>query len=90
MGDIDCTTATNHVNNDLSASIYPNPSNGLIYFPEFESETSVQLYDVTGHLIFSQNEITFHQMDLGQFGSGMYLLKLSDERGSRISRVVIE
>ena len=90
LGDIDCTTATNNANGDVSASIYPNPSKGIIYFPEFEPGTRIQVYNESGNLILSQNEITTHQLDLSQFGSGIYFLKLSDEKGSRIVRVVVE
>ena len=90
LGNIDCSTATNDVNGDLSAVIYPNPSNGVINFPEFEAGTRIQIYDTSGNLILRKNEITPNQLDLSQFGNGIYFLKLSDAKGSRIERVVVQ
>jgi hypothetical protein len=90
MGDIDCTSATNQVKDDLVSSIYPNPTKGTIYVPEYDSRTSIQLYDLSGKLVFYQNEINFNQLDLSPFESGIYFLKMSNEKGSGITRVVID
>jgi hypothetical protein len=90
LGDIQCTTATNNANSDVSTTIYPNPSKGIIYFPTLEPGTRIQIYNLSGNLILSENGINAQQLDLTQFGTGIYLLKLSDEKGSRITRVVVE
>ena|SRR5688572_7976986 len=90
LGDIECSTATNSANNDLSTSIYPNPSKGIIYFPEFEPGTRIQIYNVSGNLIHSQNEIESRQVDLSQCGAGIYFLKVSDGKDSRFARIIVE
>ena len=90
LGDIDCSTATNNVDNDLSDSIYPNPAKGIIYFPHHEPATRIQIYNLSGKLIFSQYEINTHQLDLSQFETGLYFLKWSSEKSSRTTRLVVE
>lgn len=90
MGGIDCSTATHNTNSDLSISIYPNPTKGIIYFPPLEPATRIQIYNLSGKLIHSQNEINSPQLDLRPFGMGSYLMKLSNEKGSWIARVVVE
>ena len=90
LGDIDCSTATDNVDKELSASIYPNPTKGIIYFPEIDSRSQLMIYDFSGKLILNQNGISFHQLDISKLGSGIYLLKLVNENGTTTARVVIE
>lgn len=90
LGAIDCETAANNANGDLPASIYPNPSKGIIYFSELEPGTRIQVYNFSGNLLLSQNEMNDHQLDLSQCGIGIYILRLSNEKRSWIRIVIIE
>ena len=90
LDEINCTTATTDVNEDLSSSIYPNPSKGIIHLPEFKPGTRIHIYNVSGNLIYSLDESISRQLDLSQLASGIYFLKITDEKKSGIARVVIE
>ncbi len=63
-------------------AVYPNPSNGTLNFrlPEGASINQVQLFDVSGQLVFDQPLIS-RTMDVSALNSGMYLLRtvLEDE-----------
>ena len=90
MGEIDCGTATNNVDSDLSTSIYPNPSNGIIYFKELEPGTSLQIFNVSGNMILSQKQIDSPQLDLRHLEKGVYYMNLNHKKGTRIASVIIE
>src|SRR4030095_840605 len=59
LGEIDCATASGNVNSELSTSIYPNPSDGIIYFPEIDSRSQLLIYDFSGKLISELSAISF-------------------------------
>ncbi|MEP6646335.1 MAG: T9SS type A sorting domain-containing protein [Saprospiraceae bacterium] len=90
LGQIDCSTSTTTLNDEFSRSIYPNPSSGIIHFSELDPSSLLQIYDFSGKLISSEKDIQSHQLDLHQFGSGIYFLKLINENGSGMARVLVD
>lgn len=80
--------------NDFSISdfrIYPNPANDFI---TIESNTvqisSVNVYDVLGKNVLSQNELANNRLDVSNFDSGIYFVKISSEDASITKKIIIQ
>ncbi|OFX24269.1 MAG: hypothetical protein A2033_17140 [Bacteroidetes bacterium GWA2_31_9] len=78
-------TSINYLITDNSINIYPNPNNGkfLLYLENFESKNyELQIFDITGQIIYSKNYentvVLAENIDISEFGSGVYLVKISD------------
>jgi hypothetical protein len=71
--------------------VYPNPSNG-VYNLMFENPiyNEVQVYDVSGHLVFSKelNNDEIQIIDLQFLAQGIYMLRLFNSEESRTIRVM--
>lgn len=82
-------------NNDISIRVIPNPNNGqfnLQILGEVQVDL-IQVYDVQGRLILNSpvnSSSEFIPVDLGNLESGLYILKISTEKGLIEQRVLIE
>ncbi len=71
----------------INANIYPNPTDGLFNL-EIEGQWNVQIYSITGELILEQNND--YQFDLSNANNGLYFVKVTNNQGSFISRLIIQ
>jgi hypothetical protein len=72
-----------------SALLYPNPTNGIIYFKNFNNVQQVDLWSVTGvKLAEFQGDIK--QIDLSNLRSGVYLIKIISKSGLEVKRIILE
>lgn len=62
--------------------IYPNPSTGVVFIEThaFSNNSNLQVFNVTGQLVFQQENIGSQdiRLDLGQWGKGLYFIQLMD------------
>ncbi len=74
-----------------SINLYPNPTNGIVMINQSSINNSnyeIQVYDVFGKLILSQNNIP--TIDLSNFANGIYSLELkSTNNGLQKSKIVL-
>ncbi len=80
-----CTLAINYFENNDYLRISPNPSNGMysIKITNYTGKISLEVVDLNGRLILSNNNIDFDNektIDLSQYQSGVYLLKVVGEK----------
>lgn len=78
---------------EFNFEVYPNPSDGLvtISIKEFDQNTNLSVFDISGKKVFSgsiQNEIT--TINLGNLGSGIYILKLTSANKSSNKKLIIK
>ncbi len=75
----------------LGIKIYPNPiSNGLVYIKaKTLGDKNVELFDVNGRSIL-QTKLKSDILDVSAVKSGFYLLKISTEGRSAISKLIIK
>lgn len=61
-----------------SLNIYPNPTNG-VFFVDLESaiKTKYSVYSITGKLMLRENLPENGKVDISQFPSGLYFLRLN-------------
>jgi hypothetical protein len=71
--------------------VYPNPSNGLITISNDNgTENTITILDMTGKVVVTRVVNTSLEMDLNSFGSGVYMVEVSNENGKKAERVVIK
>lgn len=77
--------------NDASISVYPNPSNGIVFINCDNSIKSVQLYDIQGRLLqtnlTNDNQIN---LDISSQSNGVYFLKITSEKGIGVQKIIKE
>lgn len=87
----DTTTAVTELNNTVSLNVFPNPNNGLFTI-EAQSlnnaPVDVQVFDARGQLIetFRMNG-NKQNVDLSNYSSGLYSIRISDGTSVLIRRV---
>ncbi len=62
-------------NDDLELSIFPNPTNSLIYINSSQMIQKVEVLSLDGKLVLSENIIN-QQIDVSDLPNGMFLIKI--------------
>lgn len=72
-------------------SIYPNPvKDGFVTIQSILSgEKNIELYDITGRQVLQQN-LSHETLNIQSVKSGIYLLKVSIENRSSITKIIVE
>jgi uncharacterized repeat protein (TIGR01451 family) len=76
---------------DLSVSLFPNPTKDKVYINSENDLHSIQLYDVQGRLLQTQlvegNESV---VDISTQSNGVYFIKVTSAKGIKVGKVVKE
>ncbi len=65
-------------------SIFPNPTNGKIYFSGFSDDLGdIQIYDIAGRLLKKQS-LLHNQLSIEEFPNGVYILQVDINRSFKI------
>jgi len=86
------TTGINDNSNAVSISVYPNPSNGIM-FVQINNDASLQLLDICGKLVVGNTHIKAnqsHEMNVSALAEGVYFLKVQTEKSTTTKKVVIK
>lgn len=70
-------------------SIYPNPSKGVFTIDNSEG-ADVKVYNMTGKVVFEQNNISSNQQIVTNLQKGMYVVSLLEEGSVRMAKMIIE
>jgi len=83
------------LHSDLKVDVWPNPVHSIVNF-QLESDTEnqyfLECFDIRGGIVTSKTKIspsTLTKIDLDQYPSGMYFLKLSNEESDLIKTFII-
>jgi hypothetical protein len=83
--------AVNAIESEISAKVYPNPANDLIYIELETTDSNIdfQIRDLSGKLI-RQNLLqnTVNSISLEGLSAGLYFVELRNEKGSRVYKIV--
>ena len=83
--------SVNQVAVDSSIVVYPNPATSIIKVTGDYSITSVQVYDAAGRLLQTNlDNATNYSIDIANKAAGVYFLKITSDKGSKVVRVVKE
>ena len=88
-----CTLAVDYFNNPELFRVYPNPSNGLfnIRINQYVGKVTIEVVDLNGRLVYSQNNTDFNvekAIDMSQFQSGMYIVKVNNNQVNFSQKIV--
>jgi hypothetical protein len=90
-----CTISTNvqQINLKKVIEVYPNPTNGEIYFEKLpEEKISIKITNVLGQTIYFtqiENKNNF-SLSLSDKPSGLYLISLQTNSGKTINKKIIK
>ncbi len=80
--------------NDLSPSeiaVYPNPANNIIYVAMNVPMKELKLFNLAGQEIFRETvRGSRHEINVGSFRTGVYLLQVTTEKGVNYKKVQIK
>ncbi|NQY07863.1 MAG: T9SS type A sorting domain-containing protein, partial [Flavobacteriaceae bacterium] len=81
------------IQQDFEVLIYPNPTTGrvTVELPYGDSSsTSLAVYDMIGNRLYQSEVIQTNQssLDLSQYPSGIYFIKVITEKGTVIKKVI--
>lgn len=88
---VSSTLSTNNVNGILdNVKIYPNPTDNILFIDTLDKQIQkIELFDLQGRLLKTINENKEkYQIDISNFSSATYLVKLSTEKGNQTVKVV--
>lgn len=89
--DVDNCVGINEIQDDLNLKVYPNPSTGIVNISyEMAEVFTVQIIDALGKVIFLQaNNSRNAYVDLSNYGTGIYSIRVSSNSGSFNRNVII-
>lgn len=81
----DSSLSTKNLENNLEASVYPNPATKVVNISTASGNAETKVYSITGKLLFSTNK---NQVDISALSAGMYVLKIVDGNSFNTSRII--
>ncbi|MDN6280030.1 MAG: endonuclease [Psychroflexus sp.] len=69
--------------------VYPNPNEGQIHILNLPDQVDLQVFSLTGQLLFSQKSFKENTLKLN-LAKGVYVLKISSEEQSMTQKIIIE
>lgn len=73
-----------------AVSLLPNPSKGIFTLTS-EDTIAIQIYDITGKMIFSATELSNSaKIDLSTYSSGLYIAKIIGSNYNKTLKLIIE
>lgn len=71
-------------------AVYPNPTTGVVNVSNEKGlNNTITVFDVTGKVMLTKVASTATSFDLSGFGSGVYLIEVTNEIGQSVQRVVV-
>ncbi len=75
----------------FKATIYPNPSKGIVNIKSELPIETIVIYDLQGQKIIGQDsQSNFEQIDTSELSPGVYNIVLTTSKGSRVSKLIVE
>lgn len=81
------TLSINNNSDDLTISVYPNPSNGELNIKTNSKVDSLVIMNLSGQKVF---ESSTSKNDISELKSGLYLVKITTSKTSKVIQLIIE
>lgn len=75
LAEVDCSMSTAENSDDKIINIYPNPTDGFLFFNSTKSISSVNIYDSNGRNLKSYKTVS-NYIDIGFLSNGVYLFEI--------------
>lgn len=87
----DASVAVKNVASLEGVNVYPNPSTGLVNISnDLAVENNIVVTDITGKVVASKVASVATTVDLSTFGTGIYMVEVSNTNGKKVERVIIK
>jgi hypothetical protein len=68
--------------------VYPNPTSGELYINTSSECRNIRIFDVAGRLLIQRQAAGFRQsLSLAALARGVYLMKLTTDKGDRLLKI---
>ena len=82
------TVAVNEIS-EIPINTYPNPTTGHFILSGIEEESALlEIYDLSGDKLDVRKIMTTESIDLSQYPSGQYLIRLTSDNNNYTSRII--
>ena len=86
-----CNMGVNEVTEDISISVYPNPSNGEFIIKSTSKIENIKLFNVLGETIYQTTKDNLQSsINLSYQSKGIYFVQVKTEKGILNRKVVIQ
>ena len=68
--------------------IYPNPANEVLFVNTTENINEINIYNIVGVRVYNETNFTTNNIDLSNFNSGVYFIRINTEKGEVVKRFV--
>ncbi|MCF8364016.1 MAG: T9SS type A sorting domain-containing protein [Prolixibacteraceae bacterium] len=75
---------------DIENRIYPNPASSHLYISNAAKINRIEIYNMAGSKVFSQNSITTESIDVSELNSGLYIISMFDVKSNNIVRKFVK
>ncbi len=82
------TLSSQIFNTDESVSVSPNPTTSIINISSKNEIKSIELYDVQGRML--ETVLNINVIDISNKTNGIYFLKITTDKGSKIEKIIKE
>jgi len=74
----------------LAMALYPNPTSGKVFIQmDATEQADITVYDAQGKVVYVMNRVKDGAIiDLGTFQTGVYMVKISTEKGTSMDRIL--
>jgi hypothetical protein len=69
----------------LNVRVYPNPTNGRLYFESNKDIHGIEIFDLFGNLLFISNT---SNLDIDNLAPGIYFIQVNTERGMSTKKII--
>ena len=73
---------------DKDVLLYPNPANDLLNIETHENNNRLMLYDIIGNKVCDQSIPANYQLDMSNFKTGIYYIKVENKKGVLTGKVI--
>lgn len=88
---LNASASVTNVSGLEGVKVYPNPSEGVINVSnDTNVENTIVVTDIAGKVVATKVASTATTINLGNFGTGIYLVEVANQNGKKVERVVIK
>ena len=86
----DQTVSVDELSNELTFSIYPNPTKESVSVQLDNNANNLQIIDIAGRVVITRNNLSIgiHKLNLSDLNAGIYFIKISDENETKVERFI--
>ena len=71
-------------------NIYPNPTNGMLFIEGVSAGSQIEISDATGQIVYRAEASNKCNIDLGNQASGLYSVRITNQKYTIIRKVMVE